>query len=305
LRASGIDVPILAWMLHRGAALAEAIRSDVTLSCASPGILESVVAAAEETGLRARIELEVDTGMHRSGCASSQWPDLCARAREAERQGVVEVTGVWTHLGSTEDDPAAFAGALGRLDSAWQVAHGVGLRPRRRHAASSLAAAVSPQARLDLVRIGAALFGIEPVPDRPLGLDNSARWETTVTQVREVGAGESVGYGELHRVIRPTRLALLPVGYADGVPRSAGRGLTVSLGGIRHPLVGAVSMDQCVIDVGDAQVDVDDCAVLFGDPTVGEPSLSEWARVLDTIPQEVLTGLGPRVARAMTPDFES
>jgi alanine racemase len=92
---------------------------------------------------------------------------------------------------------------------------------------------------------------------------------------------------------------LLPVGYADGVPRSAWPGVTVSLHGRRHPLVGAVSMDQCVVDMGDADVDVGDRVVLFGDPARGEPGILEWSLILGTIPQELLTGLGPRVARVL------
>lgn len=299
LRTAGIEVPILVWMLHPGAPLAEAIRADVTLSCASSLLLELIAAAAEETGIRARIELEVETGMHRSGCPEREWSDLCAAAAALERRGVIDVAGVWTHLGGTDDRATAFVEPLARLDTAWREAHDAGLRAPRRHAASSLAAAVSPSARLDLVRIGAALFGIEPVPSRPLGLEPAARWETTVAQVRDVGPGDPVGYGERYRASRAGRLALLPVGYADGVPRSAWPGVTVSVNGARHPLVGAVSMDQCVVDVGDAAVDVGDRVVLLGDSASGEPTLVEWSLILGTIPQEVLTGLGPRVARVV------
>lgn len=297
LRDAGIEAPILVWMLHPGAPLADALRAGVALSCASPRLLELVAAAAAETGIRARIELEVDTGMHRSGCPPLEWGGLCADAERAQRGGLVDVAGVWTHFGVTDDDPAAFADQLAALDAAWRTAYRAGLRPQRRHAASSLGAVVCPEARLDLVRIGAALFGIEPVPSRPLGLEQAARWETTVAQVRDVGPGDAVGYGGRYRTGRAGRLALLPVGYADGVPRSAWPGVTVSVGGTRHPLVGAVSMDQCVVDVGDARVDAGDRVVLFGEPASGEPTLREWSLILGTIPQEVLTGLGPRVAR--------
>ena len=297
LRAAGITAPILVWMLHHGAPLADAVRNDVTLSCASPRMLGLIAAAAGEAGVRARIELEAETGMHRSGCPALEWDALCASAAAAQRDGLVEVVGVWTHFGVTDDDATAFADPLSMLETALEAARRGGLRPQRRHAASSLAAAVSPESRLDLVRIGAALFGIEPVPSRPLGLAPAARWETTVAQVREVAPGDPVGYGQQYRTARAGRLALLPVGYADGVPRSAWPGVTVSVNGSRHPLVGAVSMDQCVVDVGDAGVEVGDPVVLLGDPDRGEPSLREWSLILGTIPQEVLTGLGPRVAR--------
>lgn len=299
LRDAGITAPILVWMLHPGAPLGEALTRDITLSCPSTHLLELVAAAAEEAGVRARVELEVETGMHRSGCPEPEWSALFAAALSAQGAGQVEVAGVWTHFGVTDDDPAAFAAPLAKLDAAWTAAHRAGLRPQRRHAASSLAAAVSPDARLDLVRVGAALFGIEPVPARALGLAPAARWETTVAQVRDVGPGDPVGYGQQYRTARAGRLALLPVGYADGVPRAAWPGVTVSINGVRHPLVGAVSMDQCVVDVGDTDVEVGDRVVLLGDPAHGEPSLREWSLILGTIPQEVLTGIGPRVARVV------
>ena len=300
LRALGIAAPILAWMLHPGAPITDAICADVTLSCASAGQLASIVAAATEAGVPARIELEIETGMHRSGCPEREWAALCAAAREAERRGLVEVVGVWTHFGAIGEHPAAFEEPLARLDAARRTAYAVGLRPRRRHAASSLAALASPESRLDLVRIGAALFGIEPLPSRPLGLEPVARWETTVAQVRDVAAGDPVGYGGQYRTSRAGRLALLPVGYADGIPRSAWPGMTVSIGGCRRPLVGAVSMDQSVVDMGDAAVEVGDRVVLLGEAALGEPSLAEWSLILGTIPQEVLTGIGRRVARVVS-----
>lgn len=301
LRAAGIDAPVLAWMLHPGAPLVEALRAGVALSCASPGQLDAVAEAAAEAGVVARVELERDTGMNRSGCPAADWDDLCRAARRAEQRGLVDVRGIWTHFAATDDDPASFAEPLALLDAAWRDAIALGLRPRRRHAASSLAAAIAPHARLDLVRVGAALFGIEPVASRPVGLVPVARWETAVAQVRDVEAGTAVGYGGGYRSSRPARLALLPLGYADGIPRSAWPGVTVSIRGRRHPLVGAVSMDQCVVDVGDADVGVGDRVVLIGDAGAGEPVLAEWASILGTIPQEVLTRLGPRVARVEDP----
>ena len=305
LRAAGITAPILVWMLHPGAPLVEAVRSDITLSCPSTHVLALVADAAAEAGVRARVELEVETGMHRSGCPEPEWSALFAAALAAQDGGLLEIAGVWTHFGVTDDDPAAFATPLARLDAAWTAAHRAGLRPRRRHAASSLAAAVSPEARLDLVRVGAALFGIEPVPARALGLAPAARWETTIAQVRDVGPGDPVGYGQQYRTARAGRLALLPVGYADGVPRSAWPGVTVSVNGLRHPLVGAVSMDQCVVDVSGTDAEVGDRVVLLGDPGHGEPSLREWSLILGTIPQEVLTGIGPRVARLVGDELEA
>lgn len=297
LREAGVDAPVMAWMLHPGARLVEAIRAEVALSCASVGQLAAVATAAATAGVRAVVELETETGMHRSGCSEAEWGELFQAAVAAERRGDITVRGIWTHFGVTADDPSAFNEPLQRLHAAWRTASALGLRPRRRHAASSLAASIAPAAALDLVRVGAALFGIEPVLSRPLGLEAVVRWQTSVVQLREVRAGAAIGYGAGYRAPRDGRVALLPLGYADGIPRSAWPGLAVAIAGRQHPVVGAVSMDQCVVDIGDASVQVGDQAVLLGDGSGGEPTLAEWARLLGTIPQEVLTRIGSRVQR--------
>lgn len=302
LREAGIEVPILVWMLHPGAPLDAALRAGITLSCASLGQLEAVRAAAADAGITAVIELEVETGMHRSGCPEGEWSELLRVAAHAQQQGELEVRGVWTHFGATSLTAIAFAHPLERLDAAWRAAVEAGLQPRR-HAASSLATSVAPESRLDVVRVGAALFGVEPDPAHPVGLEATVRWETSVAQVRDVAESAAVGYGGTYRTGRAARLALLPVGYADGVPRHGWPGLEVGIGGRRFPVVGAISMDQCVVDVGDAPVEVGDRVVLLGDGSAGEPSLSEWSAILGTIPQEVLTGVGTRVARIVEGDY--
>jgi alanine racemase len=252
-----------------------------------------VVEAATSAGAVAEIEIEVETGMNRSGAPREHWEMLFRAAAATDR---VRVVGVWTHLSGTA--PEQFTEPLAHLDEAVALARSFGLDPRR-HAAASLAATVDPRTRLDLVRLGASLFGIEPVRERPLGLVPVATWVTRVSQTREARAGETVGYGQTP-LRAATRLALIPVGYADGISRRASADehpMTVAIGGRRFPLIGAVSMDQSVIEVGDAEVTPGDRVVLLGDPARGEPSLSEWARALGTIPQEVLTAIGPRVAR--------
>ncbi|WP_242497825.1 alanine racemase [Microbacterium protaetiae] len=297
LRAQGINVPLMAWLLHEGAPVAEALAADVAVSCATAPQVRQVAAAAREAGCRGIVELEVDTGMHRSGAAPAEWPELFHAARDAERAGALVVRGVWTHLGSTTPDPGTFDDPIARLERAVALAVGCGLRPMRRHAASSLAAVVAPRARLDLVRLGASLLGIEPVSAAPVGLAPAVRWTTRIVQTHAIAAGERVGYGGDYRAEHDGAVALLPVGYADGVPRSVSPGATVVIGGRRAPLIGAVSMDQCVVDIGHLN------GVAAGDPVVligtraGEPSLAEWARLSGTIAQEVLTRLGPRVAR--------
>jgi alanine racemase len=293
LRRAGVDAPILAWMLHDHAPIAEAVARGVRVAPSSIAQLSLVAAAAASAGAVAEVEIEVETGMNRSGAPREHWRALF---RAAAASADIRVIGVWTHLAGT--DPEQFTEPLDRLDEAVAIARTLGLSPRR-HAAASLPALIDPRSRLDLVRLGASLFGIEPVRERPVGLAPVATWETRVSQTRDARQGDTVGYGQTP-LAAATTLALIPVGYADGISRRAslgGRPMTVAIGGRRFPLIGAVSMDQSVVDVGDAAVVPGDRVVLLGDPARGEPSVTEWSDALGTIPQEVLTGIGPRVAR--------
>lgn len=295
LRRAGITVPILAWLLHEHAPVAEALKWGIRLAPSSPAQIRDIAAVAAAQQNVAELELEVETGMHRSGCSPEHWEELFQAASDAS--DAVRVVGLWTHLAGNQADH--FDEPLARLADAAGLAERHGLRPRL-HAAASVAATIDPRTRLDLVRLGASLFGIEPVRERPLGLAAVARWQTRVAQVRDVAVGDVVGYGRLV-LDHPSRLALLPIGYADGIPRHAAfadGAMTVTLSGRRFPIVGAVSMDQTVIDVGDFPVERGDLVTIIGDPKQGEPGLDEWAQKLHTIPQEVLTGIGSRVARA-------
>lgn len=293
LREAGLDEPILAWLIYDGAPLEDAVAHGIRLSITTAAQLEKIANIAAMQNRRAEIEIELETGMHRSGAARTEWEELFAAASAAENEGSVHVIGVWTHLAGT--DRLAYSAALTLLDDGLARARRAGLRPRS-HAASSVPAVADPRTRRDLVRLGASLFGIEPQPQRSLGLQPVLRWESRIVQIRHADAGAMIGY-ERHRAVGPTRLGLIPLGYADGLPRRASAVLDVSVGGQRFPFLGSISMDQAVIDLGDSTMDVGDRVTLIGDPARDEPSLAQWAAVLDTIPQEILTGLGSRVAR--------
>lgn len=294
LRADGLDVPILAWVIHEGAPLREAVSAGIRLGLTTPAQVVEIARIAAGLGRPAEIELEVETGMHRSGCPESDWPALFEAARTAEEAGHVRVIGVWTHLAGTA--PEQFTAPLANLGRAVALARTYGLRPRQ-HAAASVAASIDPRARLDIVRLGASLFGIEPDRSHPVGLVPTARWESQIIQLRDVPAGARVGYGR-DEVREPTRLALIPVGYADGLSRHASPGLGVRIAdGSVVPFFGRISMDQSIVDVSGHDVAPGDPVVLIGDSRRGEPDLVACADALDTIEQEVLTGLGPRVAR--------
>ena len=295
LRRGGLTLPILAWLALPTSDLAEALRLRIELSVSTTGMLQAIAAAARQRGVTARVHLEVDTGMNRGGASALDWPALCQSAAELEATGQIRVVGVWSHLARAGNPHwSAVASQVLRFDEATSIAHTSGLRPTRRHLASSGAALAHPQTRYTLARCGAALYGIEPVDHQRFGLHPVVRVSARVQHVRRVAAGSAVGYGTGHLITAPTTLALIPLGYADGVPRSLADTGWLTIAGRRCPIVGAVSMDQILVDVGDADVSVGDEAVLIGDPKLGEVSLAEVADWASTIPQEILTNLGGR-----------
>jgi alanine racemase len=298
LRRGGIGAPILAWLVDPWTDLDGAVAAGITLSCPNVPTLESVLAAARRTGVPADVHLEVDTGMARGGAAREDWPELCRRAAQVQRLGPVSVTGVWSHLG-TASTPGW--GAVARPHRAFvaavELARAEGLAPSVLHLANTAATLAHPRTAFDLARCGAGVYGIDTVRGRPHGLRPALRLTTRVTQLRHVGAGVGVSYDHAYVTPRATTLALLPAGYADGVPRALSAGGTVTLAGTRRPVVGAVSMDQIIVDVGEAPVQLGDEAVLLGDPAAGEPGLGEWAALAGMLPHEILTGIGSRVVR--------
>jgi alanine racemase len=169
-----------------------------------------------------------------------------------------------------------------------------------RHLAATRAALTLPATRLNCVRVGIGIYGLSPVPGRTsadLGLRPAMTLRAAVAAVRRVGPGQGVSYGYDYRTPRETTLALVPLGYADGVPRQASGVGPVVIGGRRYRVAGRIAMDQFVVDVGDDPVAVGDAAVLFGDPTLGAPAAAEWADAAGTIDYDIVSGIGPRVPR--------
>lgn len=295
-RWRGVSVPILSWLNGPAADLDAALLHDIDL--AVPGIaqLQAISAAAVRTGRRARIHLHLDTGMSRDGIDRSEWTTLCELARLGEAAGRLDVVGVMSHL-SRADEPGhpetrrqtmLFRNAL-------RVARQRGLTPQLAHLAATAAALTDADTRFGMVRVGAGLYGIDPSHTR--ALRGAMTLTAPVVAVRDVNAGTGVGYGLRYTTSHRTRLALLPLGYADGVPRALSAGATVLLGGRRVPIAGTVSMDQVVVDVGDAGVRVGDTATLFGPGDDGEPTIRDWADWAGTIEHEIVTRVGPRVSR--------
>ncbi|WP_192900661.1 alanine racemase [Microbacterium sp. RG1] len=297
LRRAGIDAPILAWLHAPGASFGEAVERGIELGISRLDQLNA--AAAAGSGDRpAVLHLKLETGLGRNGASPADYAALFAEAARWERLGRVRVIGIFSHLSnaSAEDDLAALA----RFEDAVAAASLAGLTPRLRHIAATHAALALPQTRLNCVRIGIGIYGLSPFEDRSsadLGLRPAMTLRACVAAVRRVGAGQGVSYGYDYRASGDTTLALVPLGYADGVPRQASGAGPVRIAGERHRVAGRIAMDQFVVDVGDAEVNVGDEVVLFGDPTLGVPSATDWAIAAGTINYEIVTRIGARVPR--------
>lgn len=307
LRAGGVDARILCWLYAPGGDLAAAVRADVDVSVAARWALEEAVAAAADCGRAARIHLEADTGLGRGGCMPDRWPDLVDAALAAEADGAVRVVGVWSHLAfadapqhpTVRRQAEVFADAV-----AVATARGADLEVR--HLANSAAVLTTPDVHLDLVRPGLAVYGLSPVPDlgdpASYGLRPAMTVRSRVALVKRVGAGQGVSYGHTYTTTEPTTLALVPLGYADGVPRHASGAGPLSVGGRRHTVAGRVCMDQVVVDLGPDAGDVreGDEVVLFGPGDDGEPTAQDWAEAAGTISYEIVARMSSRLPRRYT-----
>ncbi|WP_151083147.1 alanine racemase [Nocardioides cynanchi] len=296
LREAGLTAPVLSWLNPLDADFAEAVRCEVDV--AVPG-LEHLAAVAAAPG-RARIHLHLDAGMARDGAAPAAWPRLCRAARRAEQRGEVEVVGLMGHLGCS-DDPGDTCNALGRSRFAWalEIARACGLRPAQRHLAATAATLTDPLSHHTMSRVGAGLVGIDP--SRTTSLRQPMTLTAPLVSVRRVRAGTPVGYGHAYRTPLGTHLGLVPLGYADGLPRTASGRAQVQLRGRRLPVVGRLSMDQLVIDLGDTGGEPGETVTVFGPGSAGEPTVADWAGWAGTIEHEIVTGLGGRIARRTRP----
>jgi alanine racemase len=296
LRVAGIEAPIFAWLVDPWCDLDAGVRLGITLSCANRETLQAIEDAADRAGSVASIHLELDTGMARGGSTPADWPELCEAAAAASSAGHVNVTGVWSHLAMAGLPGAEnVSGPVDALLSGFGIAQAAGLSPRELHLANSAGILAHPSTHLTMVRSAAAIYGIETVSGHSYKLEPAMRLTSRVTQVRRVLAGTGVGYLHTWRADAPTTLALVPLGYADGVPRSLSNGGSVSIDGVRCPVRGTISMDQLVVEVPD-DVTIGDEVVLVGDARRGEPTAAEWAGLAGTLAHDILSGIGARVA---------
>ena len=298
LRAGGVVAPLLAWLWSPDDEpdLSAAVAAQIDLSVSAEWALDAVIRAAHEAGRPARVHLKVDTGLSRNGAYRTDWPDLVVAAAKAKAAGDVETIGIWSHFAYADAPGHPTIGRqIDAFGAALQVAERAGLNPQIRHLANSAATLTLPAARFDLVRPGIALYGLSPVPEQgDFGLRPAMTLQAQAALVKRVGAGEGVSYGHAYTTAAETTLVLVPMGYADGIPRHASNCGPVAIGGERFRVAGRVCMDQFVVDVGDLPVAAGDQIVLFGR---GGPSAQDWADAVGTIHYEIVTRIGPRVPR--------
>lgn len=300
LRAGGITAPILSWLHTPDVDFGPAIEADIELAVSTNEHLAAVAAAARRSGRAAVVTIKIDTGLNRNGVNAQDWPRLLEAAVAAERAGDVRVRGLFTHFArADEPDHPVIDTQAERFRTMIAEAQAAGLDPEVTHAANSAATLTRADLRFDMVRPGIAVYGLSPMPDvSDFGLRPAMRLSGRLVNVKTVRAGDSVSYGHIWTAPRDTVVGVVPLGYADGIPRTLSNRFDVTRDGVRHPNVGRVCMDQFVVDLGpDSDARIGDEVVVFGDRRRGEPHAQEWADKLGTIHYEVVTGIKGRAVR--------
>lgn len=274
--------------------VAQAVSAGVCVTLFDAEVARSLDRAAREQGRRAVAHVKVDTGMSRIGVRPG--PELESLAKLLRQLDAVEVEGVFTHFASADSDPEFTRAQLGAFRDALCIMEAAGLHPAVRHTANSAAILDFPETHQDLVRPGLILYGYYPSEDatRQPQIGPCLSWYSRASLVKTIPAGTGVGYGRSFIATRPTRVATLPVGYADGYPRALSHRGHVLFDGRPAPILGRVCMDQIMVDVTDLPgVKTGSTATILG------PGLDadDLAGMVGTIAHEILTGIGPRVPR--------
>ncbi|MCP8711261.1 alanine racemase [Streptomyces thermocarboxydus] len=296
------DVRVMCWLWTPGGPWREAVEADIDVSVSGFWALDEVVAAARAADKPARVQLKADTGLGRGGCQPGDWPELVAGALRAEAEGLLKVTGLWSHF-ACADEPGhpSIAAQLLTFREMVAYAESQGVEPEVRHIANSPATLTLPDSHFDLVRPGIAMYGVSPSPEigtpMELGLRPAMTLTASLALVKNVPGGHGVSYGHHYVTAGATTLGLVPLGYADGIPRHASGGGPVLVEGKWRTVAGRVAMDQFVVDLGGDEPGPGAEAVLFGPGDRGEPTAEDWAQASGTIAYEIVTRIGSRVPR--------
>ena len=308
LREAGVTAPVLSWLHAPGTDFDAAVAADVQVAVPHVWEIDEVAEAARRAGKPATVHLKVDTGLARNGAYGPQWPELLTAAAKLQAEGVIDVAGIMTHFifADSPQHPSVLA-QQEAFAQAVQDAEQAGLDVRVRHMANSAATLTGSDVAWDMVRPGIALYGLSPVPDigssHDFDLVPAMTVDANATIAKRVPAGQGVSYGHTYVTDRETTLIDVPIGYSDGIPRSASGKGPVQVGGQRFTVSGRVCMDQFVVDVGDLPVAEGDRVVLFGSGENGEPTAQDWAEAAGTISYEIvgrMSGRLPRIYRGQS-----
>jgi alanine racemase len=303
LREAGDNGPMLAWLYGMDEDLTPLVAVDVDVSTQSVEQIGRVISAAAVAERRARVHLKIDTGLSRNGTPAYDWQRVCAAAAESEHAGALAVVGIWSHFAAA-DEPGhpSVPLQMEAFQRAYEQARAAGLEPTLRHLSNSAGALVVPEARLDLVRVGIAAYGIDPAPGiaalAGIALQPVMRLRAQLVNVKQIEAGAGVSYGWTWIAEATTTVGLVPLGYGDGIPRHAGNRAWVGWSGSRVPVRGRICMDQFVVELGAGRVaQPGEEVIIFGSGDHGEPTAADWAAWCDTIGYEIVTRIGTRVPR--------
>ncbi|MCI7551962.1 MAG: alanine racemase [Actinomycetaceae bacterium] len=326
-----IDSPchILALITRPSSDYLEAIRAQIDLTVASAEQIRHIAAAARTAGKRAQIHLEIDTGMARGGFDRDSLREAIPVINELSQAGDIHVNGVWSHLACADDPRSTFTDTqVERFDDARECLEQAGIHPVFTHLAASSGIIWHENTHYNMVRPGIMLYGLSPNPERAsnsaLDLTPVMELQADIVSTRDVEKGTGVSYGHTAHTRADQRLATVPLGYGDGIPRSASNAARVDIRGVKAHILGRVCMDQFVIGVcdegggehsdsprggdgsqgggtGDAALRVGETVRLFGDPANGAFSADDWAGWCSTINYEIVTRIGPRVPRISVP----
>ena len=309
LRQGGISAPIIAWLTPITDDFESAINEDIDIAIPSLAHLAAVTSASKSLGKCARVHLEVDTGMSRGG-ALGEWSELVRSAKAYQDSGLIEVIGIWSHFARADESGHEFnKKQLENFKSAVAEAKSVGTTPQVIHLSNSAAAINDVDSHFDLLRLGIAIYGLSPDfsymgSSEKLNLKPAMIIRARIHLVKDVPAGSQVGYGGSAITKVDTKLGVIAMGYSDGIPRNANSEAGVLVGNKRAPIIGRVSMDQFVVDLGrDSSAKAGDWAYIIGsNPLDSYTSASSytadsWASASATINYEIVTRIAARVKR--------
>jgi len=303
LRNNGIKVPIISWLTPLGEDFKTAINLDIDLSISSIELLTEVTSAGKVVKKIPRVHIEFDTGMSRGG-VGDDWQLFLTELSKAVKANEINIIGIWSHFARADEPGQAMnQEQLNTFEDRIKSASDVGIKPEFIHIANSAAALTNNGAHKNIIRWGIGLYGLSPDinnlgDSKSLKLKPAMRLKAKLHLVKAVKAGVSVGYGGTAITKSDTKLGVVTLGYADGVPRNANNLAGVFVDGKRAPLIGRVSMDQFVVDLGiNSSAKTGDEVIVFGDGSSGEYTADEWAKASGTINYEIVTRIGSRVPR--------